>query len=266
MRDFWKENCESGLDAYLSQAVSDESRYCHSFKQIPQVRRQTRDGPYAQAQQRLFDAAQIPVDILRYKHTNEDQKMLRSHANERKEAAKKMTQALLLRMNKTKPMEEQKAQDAGFADAPTEADTEMREESKQVEQQNDQDQLDHLMEDTYDIENKENNAKLQNNRVEQILNDNSRHMFDLIERKGLVACNKLTRQPLQINTAKEAFFALLNQDLQSLADEHDTQIEEVQRHFYAVSCNRARTIEILKKEQKRREAETERTNAERTLA
>ena len=49
------------------------------------------------------------------------------------------------------------------------------------------------MEDTYDIENKENNAKLQNNRVEQILNDNSRQMFDLIERKGLVACNKLTR-------------------------------------------------------------------------
>lgn len=46
-------------------------------------------------------------------------KMLRNNAKERKACAKEVTNSLLLRMNKTKPLEEQKHTD-------TEADVEMK--------------------------------------------------------------------------------------------------------------------------------------------
>jgi len=67
LRDFWKENLHDGLDEYMREAVTSETRYCHAFKQIPQVRFQKKEGPYQQAEMRLFGAAQIPVDSLRYK-------------------------------------------------------------------------------------------------------------------------------------------------------------------------------------------------------
>ena len=41
MRNFWKEQSRKGLEKYLSQEVTDDSRYCHAFKQIPVLRPQT---------------------------------------------------------------------------------------------------------------------------------------------------------------------------------------------------------------------------------
>ena len=37
MRNFWKENRLKGLEAYITNAVQDDTRYCHAFKAIPKV-------------------------------------------------------------------------------------------------------------------------------------------------------------------------------------------------------------------------------------
>ena len=67
------------------------------------MRRHNKEGPYMQAEMRLFQAAQIPVDSLRYKAKDESQKLLRSESKLRQEAKKEMTKNLLMRMEKTKP-------------------------------------------------------------------------------------------------------------------------------------------------------------------
>ena len=63
--------------------MADETRYCHAFKQIPQVKIHMKEGQYQQAEMRMFGAAQIPVDNLRYMEDNNTQKMLRSTSKAR---------------------------------------------------------------------------------------------------------------------------------------------------------------------------------------
>lgn len=68
MRNFWKQESRKGLENSLSAAMTDERRYCHAFKRIPQVKTsiiQTA-GPEHQAEIRLFTAANLPVDSMRF--------------------------------------------------------------------------------------------------------------------------------------------------------------------------------------------------------
>ena len=51
----------------------------------------------------LFNAAQIPVDSLRYKHENNTQKMLRNTSKQRKEEKSKAIIAINARLQKTWP-------------------------------------------------------------------------------------------------------------------------------------------------------------------
>ena len=74
------------------------------------MRRKIKEIPYAQAERRMFEAADLPVDILKFKHNEKEvHKLLKHTSKERKEANKEVTKQLLLRMNKTKPLEERKA-------------------------------------------------------------------------------------------------------------------------------------------------------------
>ena len=56
---------------------------------------------------------------------------------------------------------------------------------------------------------KENNNSNSISQVNQCLSQNADHMINLIECKKLVVANKLTHEPVEINTGKKAFFALL---------------------------------------------------------
>ena len=71
-------------------------------------------------------------------------------------------------------------------------------------------------------------------------------MINLIECKKLVVANKLTHEPVEINTGKKAFFALLQNDLSNLADSYNAEIEDVYKTFYQVSCDREKLVVILK--------------------
>lgn len=38
MRNFWKTESRKGLENFLSNAMTEERRFCHAFKRIPQVK------------------------------------------------------------------------------------------------------------------------------------------------------------------------------------------------------------------------------------
>ena len=68
MRAFWKEKSTEGLEAFLSEAVANDTKFCHAHKEIPQVRSEIEkeSGPTHQAKMRLFEFAQIPTDKRRF--------------------------------------------------------------------------------------------------------------------------------------------------------------------------------------------------------
>ena len=103
MRDFWKEVMRLGIENYISKEVSEDSRYCHAFKQIPQMRPESSDNLYSAAQVRVFEAANAPVDSLRYKSNPSDLKKLRGSDFYSREDKKKAERALQSRMEKIKP-------------------------------------------------------------------------------------------------------------------------------------------------------------------
>lgn len=103
MRNFWKEKSRQGLEHYLSTAVSEDTRYCHAFKQIPQLQQNSLPTQYQAAEMRIFEAAAAPVDKMRYKTENTDLKKLRSSAFARREERNKAEIALESRMQKIRP-------------------------------------------------------------------------------------------------------------------------------------------------------------------
>ena len=103
MRNFWKEKSRKGLEHYLSTAVSEDTRYCHAFKQIPQVQMSTIQSQVEAAKIRILNAAAAPVDSLRYKTENSDLKKLRSSAFAKREERNKAEIALESRMEKIRP-------------------------------------------------------------------------------------------------------------------------------------------------------------------
>jgi len=56
MRNFWKSNADSGLEAYLHNAIVNKIWYCHAFPQIPHVRIGANSNVTA-VENRLFDIA-----------------------------------------------------------------------------------------------------------------------------------------------------------------------------------------------------------------
>ena len=103
LREFWKLHIHGELEDYMRKAVADEDRYCHAQKQIPQVRPQTKDGAYHQAEVRLFGAASIPVDTRRYNADDKTQKMLRSTSKARLQQKREAMTAVRARMQRTWP-------------------------------------------------------------------------------------------------------------------------------------------------------------------
>jgi len=56
MRNFWKSNADSGLEAYLHNAIINKIWYCHAFPQIPHVRIGASSNVLA-VEERLFESA-----------------------------------------------------------------------------------------------------------------------------------------------------------------------------------------------------------------
>lgn len=59
MRNFWKQESKKGLENFLSKAMTEERRFCHATKRIPQVRTLIlkTSGEEHDAEIRLFQAA-----------------------------------------------------------------------------------------------------------------------------------------------------------------------------------------------------------------
>lgn len=105
MRDRWKEYSKLGLEQFISTAVSEDTRYCHFCKQIPQLRQQQNQKHYNLAQERIFQAAEVPVDSLRYKGGKSDLYVQKLHKEELRkiEDRDKWQSLLLTRMDKIRP-------------------------------------------------------------------------------------------------------------------------------------------------------------------
>ena len=70
---------------------------------------QTKTGPYQQAEMRMFEAAAIPTDNLRFQAENSTTKVLRSTAAKRKQDSADAYNQLFSRMEKVKPIAGDKA-------------------------------------------------------------------------------------------------------------------------------------------------------------
>ena len=108
MRNHWKDSSRKGLEQYLSQEVTKEARYCHAFKHIPQLRPSTESHAYAQARARMFEAAAIPVNTLKYKvDNNAEFEAVKTAKKQREQENKDFELAILSRMAKVRPVPEQ---------------------------------------------------------------------------------------------------------------------------------------------------------------
>ena len=60
--------------------------------------------------------------------------------------------------------------------------------------------------------------------------------------------NSEDQQELQLSSGQEAYFALLAQDMLTIAATYGRDIHEVHKIFYEVSCDRDRLIMFLKQQ------------------
>ena len=251
MRNFWKERSNKGLEAYLTKAVTDEARYCHAFKHIPQVRTALTqsNGPQSQAEMRLFNAAQMPEDSMRYKAeetVSVGNKNLRSGAATRRAESQNIQNQLFSRMEKIKPSRQK-----GQATAAAQDDTfqEMMIADSGVHNNDNLNDVDQLMEVDEGIAANDETDKENNSAIAQTINGNSQDLLDMVDKQGIVVTQKANGIPVKIQTGQEAYFALLAQDMFKIAERYNKDIQEVHKIFYEVSCNRENLIRVLKDEQ-----------------
>ena len=74
---------------------------------------------------------------------------------------------------------------------------------------------------------------------------NSQELLDMVTKQGIVVTSKETGSKVDINSGQEAYFALLAQDMISIADKYKKDVMEVHQLFYQVSCNREKLISLL---------------------
>lgn len=69
-------------------------------------------------------------------------------------------------------------------------------------------------------------------------------MMQQVEANNLVVRDPQGNQVI-LDQGKEAYFALMAQDMLQLADKHNKDIDEVHKIYYQVSCNRDKLIKFL---------------------
>lgn len=76
---------------------------------------------------------------------------------------------------------------------------------------------------------------------------NSEELMRAVEKAGLLVYKKddSERRQVKISSGKEAYFALLAQDMLQIAAKYKRSIEDVHRIFYEVNCDRDRLIKSL---------------------
>ena len=68
--------------------------------------------------------------------------------------------------------------------------------------------------------------------------NNSQDLLSMVESKGIVVTDKETGDKVPISSGKEAYYALLAQDMLNFAQDYDRDVAEIHKIFYQVSCNR----------------------------
>ena len=66
-----------------------------------------------------------------------------------------------------------------------------------------------------------------------------------LQKDEVVVRDKKSGQENQLLNGQEAVFAMIAQDMISIADKFERDIDEVHKLFYQVSCNRDKLIKIL---------------------
>ena len=71
-------------------------------------------------------------------------------------------------------------------------------------------------------------------------------MIELCEEKQISVRNKVSGENVPITNGQQAFFALLSQDMNNLADRYEANYEDCLKIFYEVNCDRALLCQVLK--------------------
>jgi len=70
-------------------------------------------------------------------------------------------------------------------------------------------------------------------------------MRDHLTRQDIVVRDSETGAAKSVEEGKEAFFAMIAQDMLSLSEKFDKDIDEVHKIFYQLSCNRDKLVKFL---------------------
>ena len=94
------------------------------------------------------------------------------------------------------------------------------------------------MKESYDnkemIEDQENAEMLEDDedKENEHFSANSQDLLSMVESKGIVVTQKQTGDKVNISSGKEAYYALLAQDMLNFAQDFDRDVAEVHKIFY----------------------------------
>ena len=75
----------------------------------------------------------------------------------------------------------------------------------------------------------------------------TKKLLDTVEKEGIVVFknNGESKEQVQLVTGQEAYFALLAQDMLTLADKYKRDVDQLHKLFFQLCCDREKLINLL---------------------